>query len=43
MMFELQTVPQVPMTGAFMGFGVLAIAVGHALRRKMTAASANVA
>jgi hypothetical protein len=34
---DLQTtpVPEVPVTGAVMGFGVLAIAIGHTLRRKL--------
>ncbi len=31
-------VPEVPTTGAFMGFGALTIAVGHSLRRKLFAA-----
>jgi len=31
---EVTPVPEVPMTGAFMGFCALAIAVGHRLRRK---------
>jgi hypothetical protein len=36
---DLAAVPEVPMTGAVMGFGVLAIAVGHTLRRKLTPAA----
>jgi hypothetical protein len=31
---DLEPVPEIPMTGIVMGFGVLAIAAGHTLRRK---------
>ena len=42
---NLQTtpVPEVPMTGVVMGFGALAIAVGHTLRRKFRPAVSNIA
>jgi hypothetical protein len=45
MQMNLQTtpVPEVPMTGAVMGFGVLAIAVGSTLRRKTRPAVSSIA
>ena len=36
-------VPEVPVTGIVMGFGALAIAVGHTLRRKLRSAVSGVA
>jgi hypothetical protein len=36
----VDVVPEVPTTGLVMGFGVLAIAAGHVLRRKLNAVSA---
>ena len=41
---DLQTtpVPEVPVTGAVMGFGALAIALGHTLRRKLGAAVSSI-
>jgi hypothetical protein len=45
MQMNLQTtpVPEVPMTGAVMGFGALAIAVGGTLRRKLHPAVSSIA
>ncbi|HEY5041760.1 MAG TPA: hypothetical protein VIK53_07125 [Verrucomicrobiae bacterium] len=40
---NLAAVPEVPMTGAVMGFGVLAIAVGATLRRKLRPAVSSIA
>jgi hypothetical protein len=39
----LSTVPEVPMTGMVMGFGGLAIALGHTLRRKLHPATSSIA
>ena len=41
----LQTtpVPEVPMTGAVMGFGALAVALGHTLRRKLSSVFSSIA
>jgi hypothetical protein len=45
MQMNLQTtpVPEVPMTGVVMGFGALAIALGHTLRRKLSTAVSSIA
>jgi hypothetical protein len=40
---EITAVPEVPMTGAVMGFGVLAVAVCGGLRRKLRPAVSSVA
>jgi hypothetical protein len=38
---QLDPVPEVPLTGLCMGFGALAIAIGHTLRRKLRRVAAN--
>jgi len=43
MNLQITPVPEVPMTGAVMGFGVLAIAVGGTLRRKLKPAVSSIA
>jgi len=40
---DLEAVPEVPMTGLVMGFGALAIAIGHTLRRKLRPAVSSIA